>query len=112
MNSHDWLVVRGGPEFRLGAGIDMARHHEILQTLCGFLNEHDLVIHQLPTGEDHDWEGFTLRFSGLNERGVELAKKGLPRWLAALDRGTRVSKTTVLENALRRIDAATQGDRT
>ena len=102
-------MIAGGKAFRLGSGIDEHKQRSLLSTLCRFLNENDLVLSTLPMDEAHDWEGFTLRHSNLNTRGLALVKAGLPRWLAAIDRGTPVTKTTVLERALQKLNTSNLG---
>ena len=100
----NWLVIRGGHQFRLGSGMSEERQREMLVTLCTFLNENNLVANTLPTGEGYNWDSFELRASQLNARGFLVVKAGLNSWLMGIDRGSSPQKITVLKRALDKVN--------
>lgn len=81
-----------------------------------FLAEHQLLAAGAPeVPQDGSLaEDTRLDSSHLTEVGLRTMKAGYDKWLAAVDKGTSPDKTTILENALRRVLAgaqqAVQGD--
>uniref|UniRef100_UPI001E5E1F96 hypothetical protein n=1 Tax=Pelomonas sp. KK5 TaxID=1855730 RepID=UPI001E5E1F96 len=101
--NHDWLLFRGGAEFRRSSGCTEAKERDLLSTLCMFINEHGLSHKPLPVSLDQDWEGIEVRYSQLTELGQLVMQRSLSRWLAAIDRGTPPAKSKVLLRALEKI---------
>ena len=100
--SHDWLLIRGGANFRRGSGLGEAQERALFSALCTFINDHQLSLNPLPNRADEDWEGFEIRHSHLTPLGQLVMKSSLSRWLAAIDRGTDPHKSKILLHALER----------
>lgn len=102
MNSgaHDWLLLRGGGQFRDGSGISIEKERAIFNSVTTFLNENGLVRVPLSFPEGGDWEGFEIRQSHLTDQGWLVMSKALSKWLAGIDRGRDPSNITQLEKAL------------
>ncbi|GAB2864394.1 hypothetical protein GCM10027277_36430 [Pseudoduganella ginsengisoli] len=101
----NYLLIRTGPNFRLGAGIDIAEEAAVFDALCGFLKQHALLAPSvvLPAG---GWEGFELRAHDLTEEGLAVMKCGLDRWLTGQDKGKPASDVGVLEKCLAKVRKA------
>lgn len=109
VSNQDWLVIRAGKHFRLGAGIDEGREHEMFSALCAFINDHHLSHKPLTVRGLSDWEGFELRNSHFTELGRLVIKEGLTRWLSAIDRGTAPDKSKVLLRTLKKCQDRVEG---
>jgi len=95
----NFLILRAGPNFRLGSGISVEEEVLIFDSLCGFLKGHGLLAPgiNLPSGH---WDGFELRANHLTAEGLSVVKCGLDRWLTAQDKGRPASDVTILEKCL------------
>ena len=101
----NFLILRAGPHFRLGAGIGMKQEADMFSSLCGFLQAHDLLATsiELPLG---GWDGFELRAFDVSSNGLAVMKCGLDRWMRALDKGKPVGDVAILEKCLDKVRKA------
>ena len=99
----DWLLIRGGRNFRLGSGFSEEKEDELFQMLCKFINSNGLGHMKMPEQAEQDWEGFEIRKSHLTDLGQAVMKDSFRRWLSAIDRGTKPSKSKILSVALEKL---------
>ncbi len=100
----DFLLLKGGPTFRLGSGLSEATEREMWDALFALLRANDLLAGgvALPSSSAAS-EGFSLRTTHLNERGFAVMQCGLDKWLRAIDRGRPPSDTSVLQKCLAKV---------
>jgi hypothetical protein len=70
-----------------------------------FLQKHHLTKRVLATREEDITEEFVIHSSDLTVRGLLVLRAAYDRWQTRVSRGADPADTTVLEQALRRIDA-------
>ena len=58
---------------------------------------------EMPEQAKEGWEGFEIRKSHLTDLGQVVMKNAFRRWLSAIDRGTKPSKSKILSVALEKI---------
>ena len=75
------------------------------ETLARFLQNNDLTNHMLLGDDEEVGEDFEIFSTDLNERGYELMKLALDKWMAAIDRGGDPTSTRILEKYLRKLNS-------
>ena len=97
----DWLLLRGGEQFRDSSGISREKENDIFVALTSFLNENGLARERLPSPNGGDWEGYEIRQSQLTEQGWSAVSKAMPKWLAGIDKGRDPSDVALLRKAIK-----------
>ena len=98
----NYLILRAGPNFRLGSGTSVEDEMAMFSALCGFFKKNELCAYvlDLPTGS---WDGFELRANDFTEKGLAVVKCGLHKWITALDKGKSPNDVSILEKCLAKI---------
>jgi len=101
--SVDFLILRAGKNFRAGSAVSAELERELWLSLSSFLNAQKCVKSPIVVPDLEDMEGFELRSKSLSEKGLQLVKAGLDKWLKGIDRGKPPSDISILEKALAKI---------
>jgi hypothetical protein len=97
----DFLILRAGAVFRNGSGISEDWEKELWLSLWEFLSKNQLLLddRELPI----DLEGFELRSSQLTNRGIEVMRCGLDKWMRRIGTGKPVSDVSIPKKCLDKV---------
>jgi hypothetical protein len=75
----------------------------IFTTLCGFLERNGLVTAKLLDEQGCVSEQLEVRCKDFTDEGFEFYRRAEQKWLGAIDRGTPITDTSILERELKKL---------
>ncbi len=100
---NDYLIFRGGADYREWGGVTKEKEIEIWRSLIEFLDTNQLMLKRVEIANLHDMEGVELRSGSLNELGNAVIKCGFDKWLRGIDKGKSPSNLSALEKCLEKL---------